>query len=183
MERERLDAVAERIVPGKGIGQRDDRLPFVEEPLGDVLARIAVGSRHGMDRRLGHFAAPFARFVRTGEAGLRSRRVQIRVLAHLPLHLLAFFLEVHQRPALAEMAALDLPLRLAEEPAQAIERAGRPSRPRPSSLSRLLRSQPGQEQVVVQGQVLAVRARVALAAATAAKLAVDAARRRAFPCR
>ena len=34
---------------GQGVGQRDDRLPFVEQPLGDVLARVAVGPGHGMD--------------------------------------------------------------------------------------------------------------------------------------
>ena len=55
-------------------------------------------------------------------------------------------------------------------------RTGRPtSRRAPCSFSRLLRPQAGQQQIVVQGEILAERAGVALAAAAADQLAVDAA--------
>ena len=47
MEEKRLDAVAERIGSGQGIRERDDSLPLVEESLGDVLARVAVGAGDG----------------------------------------------------------------------------------------------------------------------------------------
>ena len=54
---------------------------------------------------------------------LVARRVEIGILAHLPLHLLAFFLEVHQRLALAEVAALDFFLCFAEQLAELVEGA------------------------------------------------------------
>ena len=56
VERKCLDAIAEGVFAGKRVGQRDDGLPFVEQPLGDVFPGIAVGPRHRMDCRFGHRA-------------------------------------------------------------------------------------------------------------------------------
>ena len=50
-----LIALAERVGSGKGVGERDDGLPFVEEPLGDVFPRVPIGSGHGMDGSAGIF--------------------------------------------------------------------------------------------------------------------------------
>ena len=46
-------------------------------------------------------------------------------MAHLQLHLLPLLLVIHQRPAVGKVAALDLPLRFAEQAGQMIERTGR----------------------------------------------------------
>jgi len=48
---------------------------------------------------------------------LSPRRVEVRILAHLALHLFAFLFEIHQLTSAAEVAAFDLALRAAEQAA------------------------------------------------------------------
>ena len=55
VERKGLDAVAKRIASGQGVGQRDDRVPRVEKPLGDVLSRISISAGHGMSGWVRHW--------------------------------------------------------------------------------------------------------------------------------
>ena len=49
--------------------------------------------------------------------------IEIRILAHLPLHFLALFFVVEQNLAVAEVAALDLALGFVEERFEAADRA------------------------------------------------------------
>ena len=50
-------------------------------------------------------------------------RIQIRILAHLPLHFLALFFVIEQNLAVAEVAAFDFALRFVEERFEAGDRA------------------------------------------------------------
>ena len=52
-----------------------------------------------------------------------ARRIEIRILAHLPLHLLAFFFVVEQHLAVAEVAAFDFALGFVEQRLEAGDRA------------------------------------------------------------
>ena len=87
-------------------------------------------------------------------AGAESRRaVEVRILPHLKLYFLAIFFVIHQQPALAVVAALDLGLGPREQSRQRVKRAGRIGA-QSSVIVRLFGSQTGQQNVVVQRQVL-----------------------------
>ena len=95
------------------------------------------------------------------------RRIQIRILAHLRWHLFAFFFVIHERFAVAEMAAFDAALRFAEQMARRSSNGPGDCLAALGQLSRLFGPRPVQQDVVVERQVLAVRAGIALAAAAA----------------
>jgi len=72
---------------------------------------------------------------------------------HLPLHLLALLLEVHQGAALAEVAALDFLCARGSDASS--RRTGRACARRGPSIGRPSSAEAGQHQVVVQPEVLA----------------------------
>ena len=104
-------------------------------------------------------------------------RIQIGILAHLPLHFLALFFVVEQNLAVAEMSAFDFSLRFVEERFetgdQPVPRVGFAAS---IQLGRLLGAEGRFENFVVEREELAVGAGIALPAATSDQLAVDALR-------
>src|SRR3954462_10591248 len=80
---------------------------------------VARPDARGMARHSHVATTPFeysGRATRNSEmAEQLAGRIQIWVLAHLPLHFLALFFVVEQNLAVAEMTALDFSLRFVEE--------------------------------------------------------------------
>ena len=100
-----------------------------------------------------------------------TRRIEIGVLAHLPLDLLTLLLVIEHYLAVAEMAALDAALRLVEELFNAFDGSGR-TLAAILELFRSLGAEAEQQDLVVQGKKLPEATGVALAAAAADQLAV-----------
>ena len=60
LQRQRPDAVAERIGPAERVRERHNRVSGFEKPLGDVLAGIPVGPGYRMNLLLGHADCSFS---------------------------------------------------------------------------------------------------------------------------
>ena len=114
-----------------------------------------------------------------------SRRIQIRILAHLPLHFLPFLFVVEQHLAVVEVAAFDFALGFVEQRLEAGERAaaGELLAALLCSFSAFFGPKAGLQDFVVEREELPIRAGIALPAAAADELAVDALRLRAARCR
>ncbi len=105
--------------------------------------------------------------------GRSAGSVEVGILAHLNLNLLALLFGVHEHLAVAEVSAFDLSLGLSEELAHAFDLSG-------GGLAEglvtfgLVGSEAGEEEFVVEGEELAIGSGIALAPASADQLAVDA---------